>query len=252
MCGVKINNITKKYGENIVFSDFSLHLPSQKWVSIIGPNGCGKTTLLNIISGLDDCDSGSIEITKKNKPLINFVFQNYSSSLLNWIKNIENISLSINKSKTIKREMVHELIGELGLENLIPIYKYPYQCSGGEKQLVVLLRELIDKPDILLLDEPFTSFDYGKKLLLYEKFANIWEKTRQTTIFVSHNIEEAIYLSDQVVLLSKNPDDEPKIFNIGISRPRHLEIINTTEFDNYKQKILCHFLEDIKNSNIMA
>lgn len=251
---IEIKQLSKSFSETDkqeirVLENIDLSVNEGEFVSVIGPNGCGKSTLLNIISGLLEADSGSILINKKNpkKSKIGFVFQNYRDTLFPWMKNISNISFGLKTDNGIviknKKKYVQEYINNLNAEKLIPLNKYPYQCSGGQQQLVAILRELIYQPEVLLLDEPFAALDYERRLEQQRILMSFWEKAKTSVLFVSHEIEEAIFMSDKVVLLSNRPARIKEIFTIDIERPRDLSSIKTEQFFKLKKEILESFLE---------
>ncbi len=254
MAYLEIRNINKSYqesnkGELQVLKDINLDVRKGELVSFFGPNGCGKSTLLNIIAGLIDYDKGEINIDGKKsvQSKIGFVFQDYSDSLFPWLKNIDNIAFSLDSSfgsKQNKHKYIRDFVVEMGLSQL-PLDKYPYQSSAGQRQLVVLVRELIYKPDVLLMDEPFVSLDYDRRISQQEYLLWSWEKTNTTIILVSHEIDEAIFLSDRLVLLSQRPAQILDVFNIALPRPRKIEMLGHEEFFKLKVPILQKFMKII-------
>ncbi len=254
MAYIEIRDITKSYeepdgGKIQVLSGISFDIKKGEFVSIFGPNGCGKSTLLNIIADLLDYESGSVSIDGKQaaESRIGYVFQKYSESLFPWLKNIDNIAFSLDGSKKTKKQK-HELIEnftkQMGLDNL-PLEEYPYKCSAGQQQLVALVRELIYNPDVLLMDEPFVSLDYDRRISQQESLLQSWHKTKTTILFVSHEIDEAIYLADRLVLLSQRPAEIVDVFEIPLLRPRSVEMFQQEEFFNIKIPILRKFMEII-------
>lgn len=251
MAYIEIRDICKNYrdpsGENIqVLENISLDIRKGEFVALFGPNGSGKTTLLNIIAGLIDYDKGLISIGGKRPAdaKIGFVFQNYMDSLFPWLKNIDNIGFSLDSSygsKKRKHEYIQNYVVEMGLGQL-PLNKYPYQCSAGQQQLVSLVRELIYKPDVLLMDEPFVSLDYDRRISQQQHLLNSWEKTNSTVLLVSHEIDEAIYLSDRLVLLSQRPAKVLSTYEITLPRPRTIEMLGQEAFFKLKVPILHDFM----------
>ena len=207
---LKITNLQKSFQDNLghsveVFKNFNLEISGGEFLAIFGPNGCGKTTLLNLIAGIDKADDGKI-IFDDPKTKIAFIFQNYRESLFPWLNVIDNISYPL-KLQGIPEEKRHvqvkNLCEQFGVQ--INFENYPYTLSGGQQQLATILRALITKPDIILLDEPFSSLDYQTTLFMLNKTQEIWQETGITFIFVSHDIDEAIFLSQRLILLSKKP-----------------------------------------------
>lgn len=252
---IEITDISKSYvgptGEaSPVLERFSLSVNRGELISIFGPNGCGKSTLLNIVADLLPPDSGSVSIDGKRAAdaRIGFVFQKYSESLFPWLRNVDNIAFSLDSSsgsRRVKRMAVRSFVKDMGLEAL-PLDQYPYQCSAGQQQLVALARELIYKPDVLLMDEPFVSLDYDRRLSQQEHLLNTWARTKSTILLVSHDIDEAIYLADRVVLLSQRPARIAAVFAVGLPRPRTIDTLASEAFFRLKAPILRAFMEIIR------
>lgn len=246
-----ISNLNKKYTrpgahEQTVFKGFSLDFPKNTVVAIVGPNGCGKTTLLNCIAGLTTYDSGIISVGKKEKDAdaIGFVFQNYRESLLPWLSNIDNIACVLERPDLTKlQKQLH--IKQWATEHSItlPWDAYPYQCSGGQQQLAVLIRELINQPEILLMDEPFVALDYEKRLAWRQQLLALWEKTQTTIVLVSHDIEEAVYLADEVVVLGGQPTTIIGCHTIDLPRPRTPALLQDKAFFQFHRTVLQSFMQ---------
>jgi len=237
---IELNNIVKKYGDKIILDDISFTIYQGNFVSIIGPNGCGKTTLVNMISNLEKQSSG--EIKKINNAKIGFVFQSYKESLLPWRTIFDNIKLPLelsNKQKEIITEKVKQIINEFELNEHKK--KYPFQLSGGLAQLTAIARSLINEPDILILDEPFKSLDFDVAQHVIRLVLNYCEKNSITTILISHDIDQAILFADRLIVLSKSPAKIKRIFDIKLSRPRKLKCLRDQNFFNEKKKVLEEF-----------
>ena len=251
---IEISEISKIYRDTNgtavpVLEAVNLNVNKGEFVSIFGPNGCGKTTLFNIIADLIPQNSGSIRIDgkKPGESKIGFVFQNYSESLFPWLKNIDNVGFALDPSagnKPKKHKYIRDFLREMGMEEF-PLDKYPYQCSAGQQQLVALARELIYQPDVLLMDEPFVSLDYDRRLSQQDYLLNTWSKTNTTILFISHEIDEAIYLSDRLILLSQRPCTIMASYDITLPRPRTIEMLVSEEFLALKVPILQAFREII-------
>ena len=175
---------------------------------MFGPNGCGKSTLINIIAGLIPPDAG--EILFDGKPLraikFGYVFQNYREALFPWLRSVDNIEYPLKLMKMPKAERrarVEKLVAHLGVK--IDLNRYPYEMSGGQQQLISIMRALVVEPEILFLDEPFSALDYEMTLFMREQLQRIFIETGTTTVLVSHDLEEAVYLADHVLLLSRGP-----------------------------------------------
>ena len=192
---ININIKEKKYKKENILKDVQISLEDSEFLSIIGPSGCGKTTLLNIIAKLDEDYDGFVNGDFSN---IAFMFQDHC--LLPWLTIKENLLLiSIDKNL----DEINRLLKLVGLENILD--EYPNKLSGGMARRVSLVRAFINKPKVILLDEPFISLDYPTACALKEDFLNFCKEFKPTVILVTHDISEAIYLSNKILFLSKNP-----------------------------------------------
>lgn len=227
--GLEIRALKKVYGANVidewvrVFDRIDLQVETGEFLSIIGPSGCGKTTLLRIIAGLDEMTSGEIRLN--GKPLagcdgrVGMVFQEYA--LFPWRKLIENIEVGLEikgvpaKTRRTQAMAYVEAFGLQGFEN-----KYPKELSGGMKQRVAIARTLIANPRIVLMDEPFGSLDSQTRNNLQNFLLNIWQERKDTVLFVTHNVNEAVYLSDRIAVLSPRPAKIRRLFEVDLERPR--------------------------------
>ena len=199
-----------------MYDDFGLDIPRGQLIAVFGPNGCGKSTLINMIAGLIPADAG--EILFEGKPLraikFGYVFQNYREALFPWLRSIDNIEYPLKLMKLSKgerRTRTERLVTNLGVK--IDLNRYPYELSGGQQQLVSIVRALVVEPEILFLDEPFSALDYEMTLFMRDQLQRLFVETRTTTVLVSHDLEEAVYLADRILLLSRRPariaDDVP-------------------------------------------
>ena len=200
--------MTKHFTDAVVYDRFDLDIPRGKLVSVFGPNGCGKSTLINMIAGLIPIDAG--EILFDGKPLrdikFGYVFQNYREALFPWLRSIDNIEYPLKFMKLPKAERrarVERLVAHLGVK--IDLNRYPYELSGGQQQLISIMRALVVDPEILFLDEPFSALDYEMTLFMRDQLQRIFVETGTTTVLVSHDLEEAVYLADRILLLSRRP-----------------------------------------------
>lgn len=237
---LEINNISKTFntlnGEINAIKSISFDVNNEQFIAIIGSSGCGKSTLLNIISGLLEKTNGTIKFYKEN-PIIGYMLQ--EDALLPYLNILDNatLGLSLKKIKTKENiEYTKRLLETYGLKDFI--YKYPKELSGGMKQRVALIRTLAIKPDILLLDEPFSALDYQSRLSVSEDVYNIIKKEKKTVIMITHDIAEAISLSDKIIVLSKRPSIVKKIYDIKMEN-KSTPINNRTckEFSDYYDKI---------------
>jgi NitT/TauT family transport system ATP-binding protein len=214
----------KRLGENVhVLENLQHQIEIGRFVSVIGPSGCGKTTLLRIIAGLEKPSAGKVLLDGKELAQgteeVGLVFQEYA--LFPWRTTLQNIEMGpemngVDKEKRRSKAMEYIKMFDLsGFEN-----RYPRDLSGGMKQRVAIARTLIMNPRVVLMDEPFGSLDSQTRNALQEFLLRIWEKRGDTIVFVTHNVDEAVFLSDQIVALSKRPARIAKIFEVGIPRPR--------------------------------
>lgn len=241
---IEVRKIGKSYGSHKVLEDITFDIGEHTFVSIFGPNASGKTTLLNIIAGLTKPDEGEIIWKNNNKNIsISYVFQNYRESLFPWKNVWENIALPLKlkgKDTKIQKDAVNELVERYSID--IPLNKFPYQLSGGQQQMVAILRALITQPDLLLLDEPFSALDFQRRLFLQNKILEIWEQTEMSVLFISHDLEEAIYLADKVLLFGKKPTQVISERIVSMDRPRNVESLLKQEFINVRELLLNDFL----------
>jgi NitT/TauT family transport system ATP-binding protein len=238
---LKIKDLSKSFGDKRVLNKINLSINKNKIITIFGPNGCGKSTLLNIIAGIINQDSGDI-VFNLNKNNIGFVFQNYRDSLLPWKNNLDNIAFSLEiKGVDLKkrRNDVEFFLKKLNIE--LPLYSFPYQCSGGEQQLVSILREVITKPSIILMDEPFSALNIENKIYLRKLIQEIKDNFNLTIILVTHDLFEAIQLGDKVVLMTKSGTIK-KTYDVKFKRPRLESMFLNKKFINLEKEIMCDFL----------
>ena len=231
---LEIKELTKIYhtknGEIKAIDNISFNLYEKEFLCIVGSSGCGKSTLLNILANLDEKSDGQI---KKNKNLkIGYMLQ--EDALFPWLTILENatLGLEIKEIKTKENiEYVKELLTKYGLKDFL--YKYPSQLSGGMRQRVALIRTLAIKPDILLLDEPFSALDYVSRLMVSEDVKKIIKAEKKTVIMITHDLAEAISLADRIIVLSKRPSKIKTIYNIKIDGLTALERRKSNKFSYY-------------------
>ena len=235
---LKIKNLSFAYSKSKkqpglkAIGNISLEIKEGAFVSIIGPSGCGKTTLANLIAGYLKTEKGSIAKNGKiiKKPGRDRIVISQENDLFTWMTAKQNIEFASNEKKPARDYL--ELVHLTGFEN-----KYPHELSGGMKKRVSLARALAANAEFIIMDEAFSSLDYQIKENLYLELLNIWKKTRKTIVLITHDIEEAIYLSDKIILLSKRPTKIKKIINIPFARPRKESIKDSKEFMKIKKEI---------------
>jgi NitT/TauT family transport system ATP-binding protein len=244
---IQFKNVNMAYkgknGEDIVaLNNVSFDIQEGEFISLLGPSGCGKTTSLRIIGDLLQPTSGEVlvrglsprEIRLQRK--YGIVFQ--SPVLYDWRTVRRNICLPMEIMKFSKKERtarIDKMLELVGLQDFGQ--KYPYELSGGMQQRVGIARALALDPEILLMDEPFSALDEFTREKLNEDLLNIWSQTKKTVIFVTHNIPEAVFLSDRVVVLSPHPGRVSAIVDINLPRPRENSVRDTSEFYDYIVKI---------------
>lgn len=250
---VSVNNLKKSFTNNgrklEVLADLNLEIQRGEFLVIFGPNGCGKTTLLNIISRLEGKDGG--EVIYGNILKTSFVFQNYRESLFPWQRVIDNIAFPL-QLKGVPRQERHTraqaLASSLGVN--LDLRAYPYELSGGQQQMVAILRALIIQPDLLLFDEPFSSLDYKTTLLMEKKILAIWQRLHLTILFVTHEIDEAVFLSSRIALMSDKPSRMVNMLHNDLPYPRQWSVVGSTQFAALKQQVLSIFLSNLGSKNI--
>ncbi|MFA5319810.1 MAG: ATP-binding cassette domain-containing protein [Candidatus Omnitrophota bacterium] len=213
MNGINVRNVSRKVKlpdgrDEIIFADFSLTVGDGEVVGMFGPNGCGKTTLLNMISGILEPDSGEVSIfgRKPSEKNIAYIFQDYQSSLFPWLSVRDNILFPLSIRRTKKSEMKERLHCLTDLIKMpFNLDKYPYQLCGGQQQYVSVMRGLISDPAIMLADEPFSGLDYTNSMWLMERMSGILRKIKIPTIIVAHDIEYLFYLAGRVCFLAGKP-----------------------------------------------
>lgn len=227
---LEINGLHKEFidsytGEKVTaVGDVSFSIEQGEFVSILGPSGCGKTTVLNIVAGFDELTSGSVLVGGKPvdgpSPERGVVFQSFA--LFPWKSVLGNVVFGLRmrgvprrERETVARQFL-ELVGLDGFE-----HKYPHELSGGMQQRLGVARVLANEPAVMLMDEPFASVDAQTRRRLQEELTGIFEAKRPTVFFVTHDVDEAVFLSDRVVVLSTRPSQVSEVVTVPLERPRH-------------------------------
>lgn len=234
----------KKSDPTHALSDINFSIKQGEFISVVGPSGCGKTTLLNILAGLIPKTAGSAKIAGREviKPLkeVGMVFQ--APTLLPWRTIKENIMIPVEVQKLNKKshlEQADQLIKLVGLEGFEN--KYPNELSGGMQQRAGICRALVHSPAVLLMDEPFGALDAMTREYMNLELIRIWQESKQTIVFVTHSISEAVFLSDRVIVLSPRPGRIAEIVDIKIPRTRDLAIMASDEAGVYVKQIRRYF-----------
>jgi NitT/TauT family transport system ATP-binding protein len=220
---VTIKNVSKSFDDLVAVKDLNLLVKDDEFVCLLGPSGCGKTTVLRLIAGLEKPTSGELyengsRITGPG-PDRGMVFQEFA--LFPWRTVIKNVEFGLELRDLSKKERRKKALEYIDLVNLEGFEdSYPHELSGGMKQRVGIARALANEPDVLLMDEPFGSLDAQTRNIMQMELLRIWEKTSKTVIFVTHSVDEALFLSDRVIVLTARPASVKKEFKIDLSRPR--------------------------------
>jgi NitT/TauT family transport system ATP-binding protein len=223
---IEFRGVSHLFGDRPVLQDINLTINKSEFVCMVGPSGCGKTTMLRMVGGLQTPAMGEVTFAGKrvNGPAreISFMFQDYSKALLPWRTAAGNVSLALEANgvpTTQRAERIKDLLGKVGLANHAD--HFPVQLSGGMQQRVQIARCLAQEPSVLLMDEPFGALDAMTRQALQDEILRIIQASRTTVVFVTHDLEEAIYLGDRVVALYPNPGRIAQVFDVDLPKPRN-------------------------------
>lgn len=244
-----VRGLRKTFENAVVYDNFEIDLPLGQFISIFGPNGCGKSTLINMISGLMPMDAGEVlyDGQRISETKVSYVFQNYREALFPWLRGIDNIHYPLKVMGVPRKERnlrVERLIEEFDVR--IDLNVYPYKLSGGQQQTVSILRALVTEPEVLFLDEPFSALDYEMTLFMREQLQKIFMKTKTTMLLVSHDLDEAIQLADKVVLLTRRPTRVAEIVDVDLPWPRNLDVTTSESFMSLKRHCLDRFWKEVR------
>ena len=223
-----------------VLSGLDLTIRKGEFITLVGPSGSGKSVLLDIVAGLTEASGGAAsidgEVITGPDPRMAYVFQQYA--LFPWRTAIENIEYALEVrgvGRTERRARARHFLALFGLGGFED--RYPSQLSGGMQQRVAIARALSVEPEVLLMDEPFAALDAQTRDILQSELLRIWERLETTVVFVTHSIDEAVYLADRVVAITARPGRVKEIFEVDLPRPRDLDIRNTPEFARIKGRV---------------
>ncbi len=243
MAVLKVDNVSKSFDGEEIIQNISLELHEGEIVSLLGVSGGGKTTLFNIISGLSQPDEGAVYLNEENitgKPgTVSYMLQ--KDMLLPYRNILDNVALPLiiqGTNKADARKKASAYFAEFGLEGTE--HKYPGEVSGGMRQRAALLRTYLFSEKVALLDEPFSALDMLTKSSIHEWYLDIMEKIKLSTLFITHDIDEAILLSDRIYLLTGKPGTLTKEIIIKESKPRRKDFHLSEQFLNYKKEIISH------------
>jgi NitT/TauT family transport system ATP-binding protein len=232
---IKALGVTKIFpthnGPVFAIQNFNLEVKEGEFVCIVGPSGCGKSTFLRILGGLIEPTSGEINLgsSQKGGPLQNIVFQEYA--IFPWKTVIENVAFGLQMRglpRHERQEIASDWLRKVGLVKFA--HSYPHQLSGGMKQRVSMARAFANNPEILLMDEPLGALDAQTRAVLQEELIRLWEAFRKTVVYITHSIEEAVWLGDRVVLMTAHPGTNKNEFHVPFPRPRSFALTSATEF----------------------
>ena len=220
---IRIGDLRKMFGQLIAIDGVSVDIAHGEFFMIVGPSGCGKTTLLRILAGLESVTSGTIEIATPNsqRPVNSMIFQ--GDSIFPWMTVWDNAAYGLKMRRappaTIK-DVVGHYLARTGLTRFAKYY--PHQLSGGMRQRVSIARAFANDPEILLMDEPFSALDAQNKLLLQEELLHIWEEHKKTVVFITHSVDEAVFLGDRIMVMTAQPGKVKTFVPVPLARPRDI------------------------------
>lgn len=234
---IEVKNLTHKFGDLLVLDDISFNIKKEEFVCVVGPTGCGKTTFLNILTKLLEPTSGQILIDgiPADPKIHNISFAFQEPSAFPWLTVEQNIAygMKIKKEKpAVIKERTDEILNMLGLQKFRK--QYPHQLSVSSEQRIVIGRSFAMHPDLLLMDEPYGQMDIKMRFYLEDEVIKLWKTFKSTVIFITHNIEEAVYLADRVIILTNKPAKIKEELTIDLPRPRD---IASKQFIDYRKYV---------------
>jgi len=246
---ITVRGLTKRFEGVTVYDGFDLDIPKGKITSVFGPNGCGKSTLINMISGILPYDGGQIlfEGKEAHETRIGYVFQNYREAVFPWMRAIDNIRYPLqflDISKAERQALLDQVVDSFGVS--FDLNRYPYQMSGGQQQLVSIMRALVVQPEVLFLDEPFSALDYEMVMFLRGILQKVLKEREVTTLLVSHDLDEAVLLADEVLLLTKRPTRVAERLTFDAPRPRSADTTVKPDFVQTKTRALEIFQREVR------
>ena len=259
---ISFAGVNKFYGDNrgrvattLALDNFSLDIKPQEIVSIVGPTGCGKSTALNVLAGFEQASSGLVSVDGQAVtdpgPNRGVVFQ--QPSLFPWLTVLSNVVLGIKCRGVAPQEYeprALRLLEEVGLKGFER--HYPYQLSGGMQQRVQIARALINEPDILLMDEPFGALDYQTRLLMQKLLLRLWAHFRPTILFITHDVGEAIFISDRVIAMTKRPGRVKRELRVTAPKPRGYEFLSSSEFTTLEHELVIAVQSEVEGEDVAA
>ena len=248
---ITIRGLSKRFGDAPLYEDFDLDIPRRAITSIFGPNGCGKSTLINMVAGLIPFDRGEVLFDGKTlrQTTIGYVFQNYRDALFPWRRAIDNIRYPLRlagRSKPEVERRIEQLVASF--QPTFDLNRYPYELSGGQQQLVSIMRALAPEPEVLFLDEPFSALDYEMTLFIRDRLQQVFIETGTTMVLVSHDLDEAVWLADTLVLLTRRPTRVAELMRFEAPRPRDIATLTDAGFTTAKAHALSVFQTEVRKA----
>jgi NitT/TauT family transport system ATP-binding protein len=259
---ISFAGVSKRYGEaggsqasTLALQNLDLDIAPAEIVSIVGPTGCGKSTALNVLAGFEQASSGLVRVDGQAVfgpgPNRGVVFQ--QPSLFPWLSVFANVVLGV-KCRGLARQdyepRAMRLLEEVGLKGFE--HHYPYQLSGGMQQRVQIARALVAEPDILLMDEPFGALDYQTRLLMQKLLLRLWEHFRPTILFITHDVGEAVFISDRVIAMSRRPGRVKRDVRVHAPKPRDYEFMASPEFTRLEQELVLAVQSEVEGEDVQV
>jgi NitT/TauT family transport system ATP-binding protein len=249
---IRIRELYKDFGGLIAIDGVSVDIAQGEFFMIVGPSGCGKTTLLRILAGLESVTAGVIEIETptSSRPVNSMIFQ--GDSIFPWMTVWNNAAYGL-KMRRVPAATIKEIVGHYlartGLTRFADYY--PYQLSGGMRQRVAIARAFANDPEILLMDEPFSALDAQNKLLLQEELLRIWEEHKKTVVFITHSVDEAVFLGDRILVMTAQPGKVKTFVQVPLSRPRNIIALQKTpEYGELITQIWSSLREEVDRARL--
>jgi NitT/TauT family transport system ATP-binding protein len=247
---IRIHDLYKRFGALTAVDGVSVDIAHGEFFMIVGPSGCGKTTLLRILAGLDSVSSGTIEIEtpSSQRPVNSMIFQ--GDSIFPWMTVWNNAAYGL-KMRHVPKATIKEVVGHYlartGLTKFADYY--PHQLSGGMRQRVSIARAFANDPEILLMDEPFSALDAQNKVLLQEELLRIWEEHKKTVVFITHSVDEAVFLGDRIMVMTAQPGRVKTFVKVPLARPRNImELQQSPEYGELIADIWSSLREEVQRA----
>jgi len=247
---IRIRDLRKTFGQLTAIDGVSVEIAHGEFFMIVGPSGCGKTTLLRILAGLDSVSSGTIEIETPNsqRPVNSMIFQ--GDSIFPWMTVWDNAAYGLKMRRvpaSLIKDVVAHYLARTGLTRFAKYY--PHQLSGGMRQRVSIARAFANDPEILLMDEPFSALDAQNKLLLQEELLRIWEEHKKTVVFITHSVDEAVFLGDRIMVMTAQPGKVKAFVAVPLPRPRNMmELQKSPEYGALIARIWSSLREEVQRA----